>query len=161
MVENIEYFASFFRDFPDEAFREYPALRISRVWYAYVTGDYESMEIHRMPCTKVSLPLPCILRNTWNMWRLPTAWTIGKASCPKSNGLDGSDGLSKVSPMEKSQNPLFHLPIISRICTAATAITVICCWPEIRFLISCPTLSVRFLAQNGVCKAWSDGWICL
>lgn len=46
MVENIEYFASFFRDFPDEAFREYPALRISRVWYAYVTGDYESMEIH-------------------------------------------------------------------------------------------------------------------
>lgn len=46
MVQNIEYFASLFQDFPDEAFREYPALRISRVWYSYVTGDYEEMEKH-------------------------------------------------------------------------------------------------------------------
>ena len=46
MVENIEYFASLFQDFPAEAFREYPALRISRVWFSYVTGDYEGMEKH-------------------------------------------------------------------------------------------------------------------
>lgn len=46
MVENIEYFATFFIDFPDAAFKEYPALRISRVWYSYVTGDYEGMEYH-------------------------------------------------------------------------------------------------------------------
>lgn len=46
MVENIEYFATFFIDFPDAAFKEYPALRISRVWYAYVIGDYVAMEHH-------------------------------------------------------------------------------------------------------------------
>lgn len=46
MVENIEYFATFFIDFPDAAFKEYPALRISRVWYSYVTGDYVGMEQH-------------------------------------------------------------------------------------------------------------------
>lgn len=46
MVQNIEYFAALFQDFPDEAFLEYPALRISRVWYSYVTGDYDEMEKH-------------------------------------------------------------------------------------------------------------------
>lgn len=43
MTENIEYFASFFEGFPEEAFREYPALLISRVWYSYVIGDHKGM----------------------------------------------------------------------------------------------------------------------
>lgn len=46
MIENIEYFAAFFDGFPEAAFKEYPALLISRVWYSYVTGDHEGMECH-------------------------------------------------------------------------------------------------------------------